>query len=266
MKRLLTRDVRARMTTAEALQHPFITGATFFPRHQSMRADEFDLAKNAAQDAQSSLILTSDKTLSIMASMEVFVGANALTKLAMGLVAHSLSSADLQQFRDEFQAIDKSNSGTINLKDFLSFFEHVDPSIRKSFDARKLFNALRVESNFDGGETNSLVSYHEYIAAAMHNRVYIDTARLGMIFDFLDPERTARISAESINSALGDELPRDAITKMVMDGSPSGSGAATMNKDEYLKMWTNCWGEEEDDGDEEEVHAFDAKSDAKYHK
>jgi calcium-dependent protein kinase len=222
MKRLLTRDVRSRMSTAEALQHPFITGATFFPRYQSMGQADFDSAKSA-QDSSALALLTPEKTLQIMESMEVFVAANPLTKLVMELVAHSLSSADLQQFRDEFQRIDKSNSGVVSLKDFMVFFDHVDPEVRKRFDGRRVFNQLRVESSFDGGDTNTVVSYHEYIAAAMHNRVLVDSARLSMIFDYLDTENSASITGDSINSALGDELATEELTKMVVDGSPSRS-------------------------------------------
>ncbi len=33
MKRLLVRDPRYRLTTKEALMHPFITGASYFPRY-----------------------------------------------------------------------------------------------------------------------------------------------------------------------------------------------------------------------------------------
>lgn len=42
MKRLLVRDPRYRMTTGEALLHPFITGAAFFPRYATMRPADFD--------------------------------------------------------------------------------------------------------------------------------------------------------------------------------------------------------------------------------
>lgn len=36
MKKLLVRDPRHRMTTQEALIHPFITGAAFFPRYPTL--------------------------------------------------------------------------------------------------------------------------------------------------------------------------------------------------------------------------------------
>jgi serine/threonine protein kinase len=42
MKRLLVRDTRYRMSTADALRHPFITGAPFYPRYASMQAADFD--------------------------------------------------------------------------------------------------------------------------------------------------------------------------------------------------------------------------------
>jgi hypothetical protein len=32
---------------------------------------------------------------------------------------------------------------------------------------------------------------------------------------------------------------------------------------EYLQMWTDCWGEEEDGEEEEDVHPYDGKEDSK---
>jgi hypothetical protein len=39
-QRLLVREVRYRPTSAEALKHPFISGASFFPKYDNIRPGE----------------------------------------------------------------------------------------------------------------------------------------------------------------------------------------------------------------------------------
>lgn len=34
------------------------------------------------------------------------------------------------------------------------------------------------------------LSYHEYVAAVMHDRVDVKSSRLDLVFSFLDPENT----------------------------------------------------------------------------
>lgn len=63
MKRLLVRDARYRMTTGEALLHPFITGAAFFPRYQSMRPADFD---PAPADGEQAATLSSGKSTRVV--------------------------------------------------------------------------------------------------------------------------------------------------------------------------------------------------------
>jgi hypothetical protein len=99
MKRLLVREVRYRMTTgivvtckidnikiilhvtvyflclyfylcaAEALMHPFITGAQFFPRYASMQAADFDppTGREAEEEGAFSLAKNADKAACILA-------------------------------------------------------------------------------------------------------------------------------------------------------------------------------------------------------
>lgn len=60
MKRLLVRDTRYRMSTGDALRHPFITGAPFYPRYASMPAADFDVYNpEEEKDGGGALVLRS---------------------------------------------------------------------------------------------------------------------------------------------------------------------------------------------------------------
>jgi len=63
MKRLLVRDPRYRMSTGEALLHPFITGASFMPRYNGMSAAPAGprSGNDMEVDGGSALKLTSDQ-------------------------------------------------------------------------------------------------------------------------------------------------------------------------------------------------------------
>ena len=131
MKRLLVRDVRYRMSTGDALNHPFITGAPFYPRYASMQAADFDVAgpEEGKAGETAALVRNSDKLTKILESLKMFAEADPLTKMTMEMVSHTLGSLQVQQFREEFQAIDTSHLGRISRKDFVRSFSHCDVSV-----------------------------------------------------------------------------------------------------------------------------------------
>lgn len=126
MKRLLVRDARYRMSTGmwgnhshlaqrfpnaliphgmntdrsaltaagEALRHPFITGAPFYPRYASMQAGDFDqyLPEEEKDGGGAVVVRSVEKTNTILESLKVFAGADPLTKITMELVSHTLGS------------------------------------------------------------------------------------------------------------------------------------------------------------------------------
>ncbi len=94
------------------------------------------------------------------------------------------SLSQLQQFRDEFQTIDRSHCGSICLRDFTSSLNASDLVSSGSVDLRTIFRAISVESSHGHGAD---LTYHEYIAAVMHSRVDVNENRLSLIYSYLDP-------------------------------------------------------------------------------
>jgi serine/threonine protein kinase len=94
MKRLLTRDTRYRMTTFEALQHPFITGAAFFPRYNGLghtpSMNTMDIVDPAAIPT-----LTSSQITQILEAMVNYARLDSLTRLIINMLTHSVGPREV---------------------------------------------------------------------------------------------------------------------------------------------------------------------------
>mmetsp|Transcript_17482 Transcript_17482/g.29295 ORF Transcript_17482/g.29295 Transcript_17482/m.29295 type:complete len:685 (-) Transcript_17482:255-2309(-) len=232
MKRLFVRDIRYRIDTTEALNHPFITGAAFYPRYASMKTADFD-PPTEQEILEHSSTLSAGKYNKIIDSLKIFATADPLTKITMEMVSHTLGSMEVQQFREEFQVIDCSHTGRLSRKDFIKAFSNCDAG-----DLRALFEAVSVERAHGHGQD---ISYHEYVAAVMHDRVDVKSARMDLVFSFLDPDNEGSISAEGIRSALGEDISEDELREMIQAGDKDGD--SRVSKRELLDLWNSVWGD-----------------------
>lgn len=228
MKRLLVRDARHRLSTAEALQHPFITGASFFPRYSNI-----DTVKDTAENPCS---LPVAKLNQIMGSMVHVAKADAMCKMLIEMISHSLGAGELQQFREEFQAIDRSHLGLITYRDFAAAFSNCDPSIMGHLDLRTIFNALSVDQ---GAGNRKELTYHEFVAAAMHKRVDVNEARVGLMFQYMDAESKGYLNAAIIRNSMGEDLSLQEVESMI---SVSDSNNDKMvSKSDLVALWRKGW-------------------------
>ena len=85
----MVREVRYRPTSAEALKHPFISGASFFPKYDNIRPGEI------AEHAGAHPLLSINKLNQIMDSFMIYVKADNLTRVLMKMVAHSFGSTEV---------------------------------------------------------------------------------------------------------------------------------------------------------------------------
>lgn len=60
----------------------------------------------------------------------------------------------------------------------------------------------------------------------MWNKFSVDIkdSRLELVFSFLDPENHGKISAQSIRSALGEDITPDELDAMIKAGDRNGDG------------------------------------------
>lgn len=134
MKKLLVKDPSLRMTTGQALRHPFITGqvcplpsmsvnTTNQPSWvmRSMGLSSKDNTTRGAGNVESNSsvsqrpvisdsalaslqsVVTQEAAIKIIESIMIFMTADSLTRLTLEMVAHSLCADQIQQLRIEFQ-------------------------------------------------------------------------------------------------------------------------------------------------------------------
>eukprot|EP01038_Epipyxis_sp_PR26KG_P006797 gene6797-9310_t len=235
MKRLLVREPKGRLTTSEALQHPFITGASFFPRYQSI-----DVAKDSGESLSA---LPPAKANQIMESMVFFAKADPLTKLTIEMVSHSLGATEIQQFREEFQLIDRTHFGSISLRDFSASFMNVDAHILGNMDLKTVFNLLSIDHGY--GHKKEL-TYHEYISASMHRRVEVSEQRLSLMFSYMDLENKGQLTAAMIRNSLGDDLSTAELDSMIEAADSNGDRQIT--KRDFYELWRIMWSQGRSEG------------------
>jgi hypothetical protein len=71
------------------------------------------------------------------------------------------------------------------------------------------------------------LTYHEYIAAAMHSRVDVNENRLNLIFSYLDSENKGHITVTNIRNVLGEDIPLPELESMIDAGDSGGNRHVT---------------------------------------
>lgn len=116
-------------------------------------------------------------------SMQKYAGYSHLKKLALMVIAHKSTSAEIGVLRKIFQRYDTQKDGTIGLPQFreaLSKYGYPDEEVAQMFEA----------VDIDG----SGIKYTEFLAATIEAHGTIDENRLAEAFDRLDSDDSGYIS------------------------------------------------------------------------
>ena len=186
------------------------------------------ILQGGGQGPRGEPIISLESASKILDSILVYMSADPLTRLTFEMVAHSLCADHVQQLRIEFQAMDRNHQGILSLNEFLEALHIAQPyGNYGSIDLVTAFNAMAVERSRGGprglsagpdygqGATDSGLTYHEFMAAAMINRIELTEERVALAFNCMDIERTGYLSTDGIRLALGDDLPQSTIETML---------------------------------------------------
>ncbi|KAL3525272.1 hypothetical protein ACH5RR_013644 [Cinchona calisaya] len=135
VKKLLVKDPRARLTSAQALSHPWV--------REGGDASEIPL------------------DISVLSNMRQFVKYGLLKQIALRALASTLDEEELADLRDQFHAIDVDKNGSISLEEMRQALAKDLPWKMK--DSRVLEILQAVDGNSDG-----LVDFTEFVAATLH--------------------------------------------------------------------------------------------------
>ncbi|VVB10075.1 unnamed protein product [Arabis nemorensis] len=135
VKKLLVKEPRARLTAAQALSHPWV--------REGGEASEIPI------------------DISVLNNMRQFVKFSRLKQIALKALATTIDEDELDDLRDQFDAIDIDKNGAISLEEMRQALAKDLPWKLK--DARVAEILQAIDSNTDG-----LVDFTEFVVATLH--------------------------------------------------------------------------------------------------
>ncbi|KAJ3674560.1 hypothetical protein LUZ60_005176 [Juncus effusus] len=166
VRKMLIRDPKRRLTAHEALCHPW------------MRAD--GVAPDKPLD---SAVLTRLKQFSAM---------NKLKKMALRVIAESLSEEEIAGLKEMFKMIDTDNSGNITFEELKAGLQRVGANLKESEIAALM------EADVDNSGT---IDYAEFIAATMHFNKIEREDNLFAAFSYFDKDGSGYITLDELQKA-----------------------------------------------------------------
>ncbi|KAG7355129.1 serine:threonine protein kinase [Nitzschia inconspicua] len=154
-----------------------------------------------------------------------YAGYTKLKRMALMVVAHKSTSAEIGILRKVFQKYDKRQDGCIT---FDQFCEALKESGHSTNDMKEMFEAV----DLDG---TGRIRYTEFLAATIEAQGAISEERLAECFDRLDADDSGFISAENLAELLGDDFPKDEIAEIIKEADIGGDGKVSYA--EFLSLW-----------------------------
>lgn len=195
-------DPDKRLTAQQVLQHDWVT--------------------NVAQKN------TIDLNLDVQ-SLENYKNTYKLKKAVITYIASRLKDSDISDLIKVFEEIDKNKDGTITLDEMKDGIEKMNQMI--DIDITELFKSIDTDKS-------GSISYTEFVAASMDQKIYMKEERLYEAFKTFDNDDNGKISKEELKQVLKAELvDLNDFEAIVNQYDKDGDGEIDYN--EFLSMMNN---------------------------
>ncbi|KAJ4766646.1 Calcium-dependent protein kinase [Rhynchospora pubera] len=167
VRRMLQRDPTSRMKAHEVLSHPWINDDNVAP----------------------------DKPLgsAVLLRLKQFSAMNKLKKMALRVIAESLSEEEIAGLKEMFKMIDTDNSGTITLDELKEGLRRVGSELM-DHEIEALMEAADVDKN-------GTIEYGEFLAATLHMNKLDREENLLSAFSFFDKDGSGFITIDELAQA-----------------------------------------------------------------
>ncbi|EPS59225.1 calcium-dependent protein kinase 1, partial [Genlisea aurea] len=200
VRKMLTRNPKTRITSAQVLEHPWIKGQA------------------------------SDKPIdsAVLSRMKQFRAMNKLKKLALKVIAQSLSEDEIKGLKAMFANMDTDNSGTITYEELKTGLARLGSKLSEA-EVKQLMEAADVDGN-------GTIDYIEFITATMHRHRLERDEHLFGAFQFFDTDNSGYITRDELETAMkkygmGDEATiREIISEVDTDND------GRINYEEFCTM------------------------------
>ncbi|KAK8509477.1 hypothetical protein V6N13_061891 [Hibiscus sabdariffa] len=167
VRRMLIRDPRRRLTAHEVLCHPWIQIDGVAP----------------------------DKPLdsAVLSRMKQFSAMNKLKKMALRVIAESLSEEEIAGLKEMFKMIDTDNSGQITFEELKAGLKRVGANLKES-EIYDLMQAADVDNS-------GTIDYGEFVAATLHLNKIEREDHLFAAFSYFDKDGSGYITPDELQQA-----------------------------------------------------------------
>ncbi|GAB4834142.1 Calcium-dependent protein kinase 25 [Ancistrocladus abbreviatus] len=167
VRRMLVRDPKKRLTAHEVLCHPWIMADGLAP----------------------------DKPLdpAVLTRLNQFSAMNKLKKMALRVIAESLSEEEIAGLKEMFKMIDTDNSGQITFEELKEGLKRFGANLEES-EIRHLMQAADVDNS-------GTIDYGEFIAAMLHLNRLDGEDHLFAAFSYFDKDGSGYITRDELQQA-----------------------------------------------------------------
>ncbi|KAI3832509.1 hypothetical protein MKW98_002055 [Papaver atlanticum] len=167
VKRMLIRDPKKRLTAHQVLCHPWVQVDGVAP----------------------------DKPLdsAVLSRMKQFSAMNKLKKMALRVIADSLSEDEIAGLKEMFKMIDTDNSGQITFEELKAGLKRVGANLKES----EMY-ALMQAADIDNSGT---IDYGEFLAATLHLNKIEREDHLFAAFSYFDKDGSGYITQDELQQA-----------------------------------------------------------------
>lgn len=170
-----------------------------------------------------------DKPLdsAVLSRMKQFSAMNKLKKMALRVIAESLSEEEIAGLKEMFKMIDTDNSGQITFEELKVGLKRVGANLKES-EIYDLMQAADVDNS-------GTIDYGEFIAATLHFNKIEREDHLFAAFSYFDKDGSGYITADELQQAceefgIGDVHLED----MIRDADQDNDGRIDYN--EFVAM------------------------------
>ncbi|XP_065873321.1 calcium-dependent protein kinase SK5 isoform X2 [Euphorbia lathyris] len=167
IRKMLERSPKRRLTAHEVLCHPWIVDDRIAP----------------------------DKPLdsAVLSRLKQFSAMNKLKKMALRVIAESLSEEEIGGLKELFKMIDTDNSGTITFDELKDGLKRVGSELMES-EIRDLMDAADIDNS-------GTIDYGEFLAATVHLNKLEREDNLVSAFSFFDKDGSGYITIDELQQA-----------------------------------------------------------------
>ncbi|XP_042045900.1 calcium-dependent protein kinase 26-like isoform X2 [Salvia splendens] len=201
VKRMLVRDPTKRITAHQVLSHPWVQVGGVAPDEPIHSA--------------------------VLSRMMHFSAMNKLKKMAIRVIAESLSEEEIAGLREMFETIDSDNSGYITFEELKVGLTRYGANLEES-EIHHLLRAADIDNN-------GAIDYGEFIAATLHMNKIDKDDHLIRAFSYFDKDGSGYITQDELQRACEDFGIQDIkLDEIIQEADQDNDGRIDYN--EFVAM------------------------------